>query len=221
MLARMLRRRTLLVDLSNNNADPIDWHALKRAGVFGALLKVSEGTTFVDDTFDRRAAAARAAGLHVGGYHFARPEGSAFTQAMLFAKHLGTVGRRDLHPALDLETNDGNLSPSVLFEWAHTFGQHVYSLTGARCLWYTYPAFLAEQRWPHPLGNGAGLWIAAYGPNDGTDHGLAGFDLSPWSRAVAHQFTSVGSIAGVNGHVDLTHARNRRAMLAHGLRGLV
>jgi GH25 family lysozyme M1 (1,4-beta-N-acetylmuramidase) len=221
MLARMLRRRTLLVDLSNNNADPIDWHALKRAGVFGALLKVSEGLGFVDGTWPERAHAARAAGLHVGGYHFARPGGSPLQQARLFVAHLGTVGRRDLHPALDLETNDGGLTQAQLFQWARGFGDEVHRLTGSRVLWYTYPAFLAPLHWQRPLGNGAGLWIAAYGPNDGTDHGLAGFNLSPWSHAVAHQFTSVGSIAGVNGHVDLTHARNRRSMLAHGLRGLV
>lgn len=216
----MLGRRVLLVDLSNNNPDPLDFRALKRAGVFGALMKVSEGTGFVDGDWPGRARAARAAGLHVGGYHFARPDGSPLPQARLFAAHLGTVGRRDLHPALDLETNDGHLTPSQLFQWARGFGDEVHRLTGSRCLWYTYPAFLSQQHWTRTLGNGAGLWIAAYGPNDGHDHGLAGFDLSPWSRAVAHQFTSVGRIAGVNGPVDLTHARSRRSMLAHGLRGL-
>lgn len=216
----MLRRRVLLVDLSNNNADPIYWHELKRAGVFGALLKVSEGTGFVDATWPARAHAARAAGLHVGGYHFARPGGSPVAQAQLFVDHLGPIGRRDLHPALDLETNDGNLTPAQLYKWARDFGAAVHRRTGSRVLWYTYPAFIAEQHWQHPLGNGAGLWLADYGPNDGTDHGIPAGLTAPWKRATAHQFTSLGTIAGVNGHVDLSHARSRRAMLAHGLRGL-
>jgi lysozyme len=216
----MLGRRVLLVDLSNNNADPIDWHALKRAGVYGCLLKVSEGKTFVDPTWKTRAAKARAAGLHVGGYHFARPGGSAAEQASLFCRALGKVERRDLHPALDLETNDGHLRPAELFAWARNFGEHVHARTGCRVLWYTYPAFLQQLGWQHELGNGAGLWIAAYGPNDGHDHGVPAGSTGPWRRHVAHQFTSVGRLAGVNGHVDLSHARSRRAILAHGLRGL-
>jgi len=216
-----LRRRVLLVDLSNNNPSPINFAAMRKAGVFGVLLKVSEGGTFVDETFAPRARAARGAGLRVGGYHFARPSGDPIAQASLFANHLGRVQRRDLHPALDLEVNDDHLHPTALFTWAHKFGEHVHRITGVRVLWYTYPGFLAEQGWQHQLGSGAGLWIASYGPNDGRDHGVPAGSIAPWRRYVAHQFTSVGKIAGVTGNVDLSHARSRRQVLAHGLRGLL
>lgn len=214
-LRAMLRRRVLVVDLSNNNADPIDWHALKRAGAFGVMLKVSEGKGFVDPTYKPRAAAARAAGLHVGGYHFARPDHDPRSQAELFARLLGNVGEHDLHPALDLETNDGNLAPAALYAWARSFGERVHKLTGQRVMWYTGPAFIAAHGFEHPFGNGAGLWLAAWGPNDGLDHGVPAGYLKPWRRYVLHQFTSVGRIAGVNGRVDLSHARSRRAILAH------
>ena len=218
----MIRRRPiLLVDLSNNNPSPIDFGAMRKAGAFGVLLKVSEGRTFVDQTWQTRAKAARMVGLHVGGYHFARPEGDALEQATLFVHHLGEVERRDLHPALDLEVNDHKLSPTALYTWAHQFGSHVHAITGAKVLWYTYPAFLAEQHWHTTLLTGAGLWIAAYGPNDGRDHGVPAGSIKPWHGYVAHQYTSVGKIAGVKGNVDLSHARSRRAVLAHGLRGLV
>jgi GH25 family lysozyme M1 (1,4-beta-N-acetylmuramidase) len=216
-----LRRRVLLVDLSNNNPEPIDWHKVRAAGAFGALLKVSEGDNFVDRTWPDRARRARAAGLRVGGYHFARPHGDPLVQATLFVGHLGKVERRDLHPALDLEVNDHKLSPVALYSWAHQFGAHVHAMTGAKVLWYTYPAFLAEQHWHATLATGAGLWIAAYGPNDGRDHGVPAGSVKPWRSYVAHQYTSVGRIAGVTGHVDLSHARSRRAVLAHGLRGLL
>jgi len=214
------RRRVLLVDLSNNNPGPIDFAAMRKAGCYGVLLKVSEGKAFVDQTYEARARAARGAGLRVGGYHFARPAGDAAAQATLFCRHLGRVQRRDLHPALDLEVNDEHLHPAELYAWARKFGEHVHSLTGVRVLWYTYPAFLAEQRWQRPLGTGAGLWIASYGPNDGRDHGVPAGSLGPWRRYVAHQFTSVGRIAGVHGNVDLSHARARRLVLAHGVLGL-
>lgn len=215
------RRRILLVDLSNNNPSPIDFGAMRRAGAFGVLLKVSEGKTFVDETFKHRADAARMVGLHVGGYHFARPSGDPAAQATLFCSHLGRVQRRDLHPALDLEANDDHLSPASLRTWAQGFQRHVHSLTGVRTLLYTYPAFLAEQHWSETLGTGAGLWIASYGPNDGRDHGVPAGSIAPWRRFVAHQYTSVGRIAGVKGNVDLSHARARRLVLAHSVRGLV
>lgn len=217
----MLKRRTLFVDLSNNNADPIDWHTIKHAGVFGAMLKVSEGDNYVDPTFHQRAARARAAGLHVGGYHFARTNSAAAHQASTFATLLGKVGRRDLHPALDLETNDGALAPDELLAWAHDFAARVHRITGVRCLYYSGPGFYTPLRWQRPPGAGCGLWIAHYGTNDGTDQGVPNGATLPWHGYVAHQFTSVGRIAGVNGDVDLSHARSRRAMLAHGIRGLV
>jgi GH25 family lysozyme M1 (1,4-beta-N-acetylmuramidase) len=216
----MFRRRVLVVDLSNNNAGPIDWQALKHAGVFGVMHKVSEGRTFVDPGWKPRAAAARAAGLHVGGYHFARPDNDPVAQAELFCKYLGSVGPHDLHPALDLETDDGNLSPAALYAWARAFGEHVHKVTGQRVMWYTGPAFVAAHGIEHPFGNGAGLWLAAWGPNDGIDHGVPRAYLKPWRRFVLHQFTSVGRIAGVGGRVDLSHARSRHAILAHGKRGL-
>jgi lysozyme len=215
-----LRRRVLLVDLSNNNPSPIDFKAMRKAGCYGVLLKVSEGTSFVDQTFRGRADAARMVGLRVGGYHFARPGGDPAAQAAMFAHYLGKVQRRDLHPSLDLETNDAHLHPLDLWKWARRFEQVVHSLTGVRTLLYTYPAFLSEQHWSQPLGTGAGLWIAAYGPNDGHDHGVPPGSIAPWHRFAAHQFTSVGRIAGVAGHVDLSHASSRRQVLAHGWRGL-
>lgn len=216
----MFRRRALVVDLSNNNPDPIDWLALKRAGVFGVEHKVSEGQGFVDPKWRERAAAARAVGLHVGGYHFARPDGNPHGQAELFAQHLGHVGQHDLHPALDLETDDGGLDPAALYAWARSFGEHVHKLTGYRVMWYTGPGFIAAHGIEHPFGNGAGLWLAAWGVNDGTDHGVPRGYLKPWRRYVLHQYTSVGRIAGVGGRVDLNHARRRSAILAHGKHGL-
>lgn len=208
-----------LLDLSNNNPTP-DFHAVRRAGAFGVLLKVSEYLTFSDATFHSRSAAARAAGLHVGGYHFARPRhGSATAEADYFCALLGPVQRRDLCPSLDLESNEGGLTPSELLVWVRQFQTRVHRKTGVRCTLYSYSAFIAGQRWAKTPGTGAGLWLADYGPNDGHDHGAHA--PAPWRRFVAHQFTSVGSWPGVTGRVDLSHASSRRAMLAHGLRGLL
>lgn len=209
-----------LLDLSNNNGDPLDFAAVRRAGAFGVWLKVSEGRTFTDPTFQSRARAARRAGLRVGGYHFARPVvGLAGAEAGYFVERLGGVGRRDLHPVLDLEVNDNRLSSAQLREWVRTFELHVHKLTGARCLLYSSPGYLTPLAWPRTLGTGAGLWLADYGVNDGRDHGATA--PAPWRGFAAHQFTSVATWPGVNGHVDLSHASSRRRVLAHPLLGLL
>ena len=212
--------RVLLVDLSNNNAGPIDWHRLKRSGVFGVWLKVSEGQSFTDETFRPRAAAARRAGLHVGGYHFARPEpGTAAAQAIHFAHALGPVERRDLRPFLDLEVHPSGMDGGAMFRWSRDFLEHGHSLTGVRLLTYSSPGFLAGLHWPTTLGVGAGLLVADYGPDDGRDHGTQA--PHPWRSYVAHQYTSRGELSGIAGRVDLWHAPSRRRLLARGLLGLV
>lgn len=208
-----------LLDLSNNNPRPLDWSAMRHHGIWGVWLKVSEGMSFTDVTFQDRAPQARIAGLRVGGYHFARPApGTARREADYFVARLGKIGRRDLRPVLDLETT-GELGSTQLHEWARSFQAHVHEQTGVRALLYSGPSFITERHWHTTLGTGAGLWLADYGPNDGRDHGASA--PKPWRRIVAHQYTSVGSVPGVPGQVDLTHARKRRPLLAYGLRGIV
>jgi lysozyme len=68
----------LILDVSNNNAEP-NWEQLRRQGIAAVFLKASEGTSFIDTTFADRRKAANRAGLHVGAYHFARPDESVAT----------------------------------------------------------------------------------------------------------------------------------------------
>lgn len=206
-----------LVDLSNNNAAEPDWHALaQHAG--GVWLKVSEGATFTDQTFARRARAARAAGLRIGGYHFARPSrDSAQAQADHFVSVLGAIGRRDLRPVLDLEANDAGLLPSELVAWARGFVQAVRAQTGVGALVYGSSSFLAGLDAFRPIGYG--LWLADYGPDDGREHAYS--VPRPWKRIVAHQYTSKGAIGGVAGRVDLSSAARLRPLLAHPVAGLL
>lgn len=209
-----------IVDLSNNNAGPIDFGAMKRAGTFGVWLKVTEGRHFVDATYRDRARAARAVGLRVGGYHFAHPlAGTEQEEARYFVAHLGDVGRKDLRPVLDLEANDAKLGPATLHAWATAFLVHVRELTKVRALTYSNPAFILSQGWSHDFGVGAGLWLADYGPDDGNTH--PPHVPHPWRRIVAHQYTSRGRVAGVTGAVDLSHGYHRRGVLAHPVRGLL
>lgn len=96
---------TKIIDVSNNNGH-VDFAAAKRAGAVGVYLKVTEGTGFVDQTYLERRKAARAAGLKVGGYHFAHPGNSGAAEAAFFLKHL-VYEKGDLVPMLDMETDSG------------------------------------------------------------------------------------------------------------------
>lgn len=207
-----------LVDLSNNNPDPLDFHAIRRSGFAGVWLKVAEGLSFTDPTFERRAREARAAGLRAGGYYFARPVvGSAHAAAAYFVERLGKIERRDLRPFLDLEKNDEHMTPHELYSWARSFLRYVHVLTGVRAATYSGAWFLEPLHWTENLGTGAGLLVADYGPNDGRDHGTKA--PAPWRRYLAHQYTSRGHVPGVPGDVDLWRVRSRRGVLAHPIRG--
>lgn len=67
-----MAKPTLVVDLSHHQPD-VDFHALKAGGIVGVILKATEGTTYVDDTFHARRSAAIEAGLCVSSYHFLKP----------------------------------------------------------------------------------------------------------------------------------------------------
>ena len=200
----------LIADLSSNQGS-VDFARLKKAGVAGVWMKVTEGATWEDPDWAPRARAARKAGLRVGGYHFARPDhNSATVEAHHFVEKLGVVGRRDLKPILDFETEPG------IESWARTFNHVVRDLTGLIPGFYSYPAFIQQMRPLAPIGNG--LWLAAYGRNDGTDHP---FDVpEPWRKVIAHQFSSKCHLPGVDGPVDLSHAPRLRGVLAHPILGL-
>lgn len=209
---------SLFCDLSNNNPEP-DWRRLRQS-VAGVWLKASEGDSFRDPTWTERSQAARAAGLRVGGYHFARPSsqpGSAVLQAEFFQRQRGRLRRRDLRPALDLEVT-GALAPGALERWARAFSQRTRELCGVYPLLYCSPSFAESSlRASRPVG--AGLWLADYGPDDGLRH--PPHLPAPWKHYVAHQFTSRGRLAAVRGPVDLDYVPRLRGVLAFPWRGLL
>ena len=203
-----------LLDLSNNN-HVYDFKKVKATGVVGVWLKVSEGATFADQDWAGYARRARAAGLRVGGYHYARPSGpDAKAEAQWFCKLLGKIQRRDLRPVLDLEVNDGARN---LEGWSREWNAEVWKLSGTLPLFYSYPYFIRNMKATGPIG--AGLWLASYGPNDGQRWPY--MVPKPWLKAVCHQYTSNGSVKGITGRVDMNYAAKLRPLLAHPILGLL
>jgi len=212
----------LVLDLSNNNHNP-NFRTLKQAGIKGVMLKVSEGATFKDGVWKDWSRRARAAGLRVGGYHFAQPNGGdPIQEARHFAGFLGTIERRDFRPALDLESNPGGLSWSQLVPWSRAFNQEVQRLSGTLPMFYASKGWIQAMRADTPIG--AALWLAHWSNNGLPFTATA---PSPWKRVHLHQFTSEATVrsplhpAGISGRVDINTIERLRPLLAHPVLGLV
>lgn len=169
-----------------------------------AFLKASEGTSFVDTTYATNRAQAKAAGLVIGAYHFARPDatpGDAVAEADWFVA-TAAFARGDLRPVLDLETT-GGLAPAALQAWVQAFMGEVYARTNVRAMLYFSPSF-----WSTNMGNTTSfalsgydaLWIAhwttAASPTVPASN-WGGFGWTFW------QYTSSGTVPGISGSVDL------------------
>jgi GH25 family lysozyme M1 (1,4-beta-N-acetylmuramidase) len=65
-------QRPLGTDVSGHQPS-VDWVAVKNAGVTFAWTKATEGGSLVSDSFASQEIGARAVGIFIGAYHFARP----------------------------------------------------------------------------------------------------------------------------------------------------
>jgi lysozyme len=182
----------------------IDWPLVASAGKRFAYMKASEGTNLVDTFYANNRAQARAVGLYVGAYHFARPDrtpGDAIAEADYFLA-MSQVSAGDLLPVLDLEVS-GGLSPVELQEWVKGYLGRIYERTGARGVIYVSPIF-----WRNSMGDTT--WFAANGYRTlWIAHWTGGFAPSVpagnWGGTgwTFWQYTSSGVVPGITGRVDL------------------
>lgn len=115
-----------VVDLSHyQTVDSFD--DMKKAGVVGVILKVSEGLTVVDDKYLMFQKAAEEAGLLVGGYHFLHA-GDPIPQAKFFLK-LANWGPNTL---LAADWEDPPHGAAMSLEDVKTFLEYIYQVTGQR-----------------------------------------------------------------------------------------
>jgi Glycosyl hydrolases family 25 len=172
-------------DLSNNN--PIfNMAPVRRHGHRALMAKVNQGTRFIDQTYARMIASARANGMVVGGYDFVQDYSIA--EAATFIARLKATntcaGRGVLPPMLDVEY--GNFSYAGLGAMINAVRRacgRVQIYTGS---WYWTPH--AGCRWPagvfavlsgYPNApQPCGLPTALYRVHQYTDHGFNGVSNS-------------------------------------------
>ncbi len=180
---------------------PIDWNAVKAAGMSFAIVKATEGTNYTNPFFVGDRDAAGKAGLVVGAYHYARPAAplsTAVDQARHFLAVTGlTRAAGQLAPVLDLETT-GGLDPVALAAWTRAFLEEVESQTGRAPVLYTYRSFWTDSmadtkefaRYP--------FWFAIY-----NSESAPGWLPGGWPGWALWQYTSSGVVPGIIGNVDM------------------
>jgi lysozyme len=196
-----------VIDISNVNG-AVDWNQVRGAGINAAYIKLSEGVTFDDPESIRHARAARDAGVPFGFYHFARPDNNEpeAEAAHVFRRLDGL--EPDLRLALDME--QGNPRASYA-DWAHRFSQAVHARLGYFPVFYSYGPYIEAMELASAVGSG--LWLAAYGRNDGIEHPFT--VPAPWRRTIMHQFSSRCRVVGCGSFVDLSHASSLRPLRMH------
>jgi len=137
-----------VIDLSSNNHPnnaPINWTAVRGAGVTTVIVKATEGTGYVNPFYSADMAGAISVGMDVLAYHFAGT-GDPATEARFFASIAGRYAR-----ILDVETVKN-------VPWDRTFLQTL-GWTFDQCMTYGSASTLVDfyQQLPSMA------WPAAYG----------------------------------------------------------
>lgn len=173
----------------------VDYAKVKASGYKVVYIKASEGTRNVDPMLEAHYKGAKAAGLHVGFYHFMSPvdEQDARKQAEHFVE---TIKGKSYtcRLALDLEVNKKQLSKEQITSLAIVFLNRVKELTGKGTVVYTYTSFVKENLTERL--KDYRLWIAQYGVNWPDDNGI-------WDSWIGFQSTEHGKVPGINGECDL------------------
>lgn len=178
------------IDVSKWQGD-IDWQAVADSGIKFAIIKATEGTSYVDPYFAANWEGAKAAGLLVSAYHMLWPSLLAEKQAAHF---LATLGDRkaDLPLVLDAERPAvGNIGAFV-----EEMALAVEAADGRKPFIYT-----AQNYWNTHVGWAPGwadypLWVADY---DAASPAMP----TGWDSYTIWQYSSTGRVAGISGNVDL------------------
>lgn len=185
----------LSVDLSSHNT-VTNLRAVWNAGIRVLGLKATEGTNYDWSSSNTLADEWHSWGGFVNRYHFMHPGnvGYGAQQADWFVKNIaGHYNQR-----LDLLTVDHETSGESDAEVGAFIDRVMAHYPHARGLQYAYESFFSSAHITRH--HGWGLWVADYSAHVGsTPVGWPTWDL--W------QYTSTGSIPGIQGNVDISRVQ--------------
>lgn len=180
----------------------IDWAQVAAAGYKGAMLKTvstnrklskrADGL-YIDPTFERNYAGARAAGLDVGVYYYTYATSEAMADAELALVREAVRGKKLTMPlAVDVEEN--KLKPMSTLDLTNVvaYALEKVEAMGFYAQLYTYTGYSYELDMQRLAGRWD-VWLADYtGKTPKVDF-----------KYNAHQHTRKGNVPGISGNVDL------------------
>ena len=185
------------IDVSKYQGD-IDWQRVRASGIDFAFIKATEGGDHADDRFEQNWAAARAAGVPRGAYHyyyFCRP---AAEQVAWFINHVPREAGA-LPPVVDLEWNHKSRTcpyrpdAATIRREALLFLQALNVYYGKRPVIYTTVDFYRD----NDLGRlqGFHFWLRSVAGHPS--------DVYPDQRWAFWQYTGTGLVEGIDGLTDI------------------
>ena len=192
-------RRTLDgVDTSHHQSGKLDLRRAQLAGLRFWYVKTTDGETTVDPTYKKRVREARRAGVPVGSYHFARPDGGDAEKEAVHFLASSEIRLGDMVPMLDLEGHVV-LQRDQLTRWVGVWVGTVQRALASKGLAAT-PIIYTSMDLDDSFG--CKLWVARYS-NDFREPRIP----APWTRAAIWQHSdgTTGPITDVPGfgHVDV------------------
>jgi len=209
--------------------DDIDWSKVAEDGYKFAIIKLSDGRGFIDPEGTDNTRGAKQAGLEVSYYHFAQVDDSR-GDAVAEAQHLLSVMRGLPRPTtlrfasgrtaavwLDLEKTADSVDEEEGLQWLLDWISTVEA-AGYPVGIYTKKRWLDREATPggrgldqlltRSDGSQRAFWVARYGQNTGEMPDPSRYSPnvkvpSAWGAYDIWQFTSRGSVPGIDGRVDI------------------
>ena len=168
-----------------------------------AIIKATEGKSYVDPYCDKFFQKALKLGKKLGVYHFANnPSNTAEQEANWFINNTkGYIGKAI--PVLDWESKDtSNVA------WALEWLERVEKAYGCKPMIYMSQSVVNRHDWSKVVAGNYGLWVAKYRDyvaDYNYDMSNAGSkpEVKYWKFYAIWQWTSSGRLNGYNGNLDL------------------
>ena len=174
---------------------PIDWHEVLDAGVQGAIVKLTQGTSYVNPYAIADLHDAATAGLLIGAYHFCQPGSfTAQAEADHFLANIGGLAL-DLGAWLDIEDLTG-IAVHEVGAWAEAWLTAVETPTRTTGIYTDRSIF--DQLVGAPFGHR--LWLAVPGAGAPSEAG-------EWMTQ-----TGQVDVAGIEGATDVDTVWNTRGL---------
>lgn len=205
------------IDVSKWQGDDINWSQVAASGIQFAMVRIGQGSTYLDPLAKQNINGANAVGIKTGVYLYSVAANVEDARNEAYATLQWLKGVNINYPiAYDVEANNANvyLSRTELANIILTY-KSIVEANGYRCILYANADWLKNRIDTSMLGN-MDIWVARYGsfdpnssqylptfdghkPNEKVDYSttLKKLNVTMW------QHTETGSVPGIKGNVDL------------------